>query len=99
MKSIAILVASLAVVTAFVPQQNVVSSSTKLEALADQVRKTRMSFLNSKKKQRRSTILQTKLARLSHSCLRIFSIFLLCLITLSIFTFVDLWYGFVFTKP
>jgi hypothetical protein len=38
MKSIAILVASLAVVTAFAPQQNVASSSTKLEALADQVR-------------------------------------------------------------
>lgn len=39
MKSIAILVASLAVVTAFVPQQHVGSSTTKLDALADQVRR------------------------------------------------------------
>ena len=38
MKAVAILVASLAVVTAFVPQQNAGLSSTKLEALADQVR-------------------------------------------------------------
>ena len=38
MKAVAILVASLAAVTAFVPQQNAGLSSTKLEALADQVR-------------------------------------------------------------
>jgi hypothetical protein len=37
MKSIAVFVASLAVVTAFAPQHNVAPSSTKLDALADAV--------------------------------------------------------------